>query len=130
MAKNMNVASRRTVRCSRLLIKQGDMGGEGGRIGNRTADKVLTQEEWDQGIRFNEQGVKYLEEKEDDTLEDTLRSIHDRLVARRQDRASLGERTINITTGEGITAEVIAAARRFGAGGAVPLIEDHSGDIL
>lgn len=38
-----------------LLIKRGDLGG---RIGGRTADKVLTWEEWQDGLRFDGEGNK------------------------------------------------------------------------
>ena len=105
-----------------LLIKHGDLGGDGARIGSRTADRVITQEEWDEGIRFNGWGEKYEEESAEDmrsALLKKLETMYERTVA-------AGQRQVNIQTGEGFTPEVLAAARRFGAGGMVPLIEDHS----
>lgn len=107
-----------------LLIKNGNMGGDGGRIGNRTADKVLTQEEWDEGIRFNGFGDKVEAESSEEIrakLDSKMKLIFERSAAH-------GLRHVNIKTGEGFTPEVLAAAQRFGGGGSVPLIEDHSGD--
>tara|TARA_R100001244_G_scaffold9454_2_gene11458 strand:+ start:17619 stop:18395 length:777 start_codon:yes stop_codon:yes gene_type:complete len=44
-----------------LLIKRGDLGG---RIGSRTADQVITWEEWQDGLRFDEEGNKVTLEEE------------------------------------------------------------------
>jgi hypothetical protein len=38
-----------------LLIRRGDLGG---RVGARTADRVLTWEEWQDGLRFDDDGNK------------------------------------------------------------------------
>ncbi|SIO21764.1 hypothetical protein SAMN02745824_3397 [Parasphingorhabdus marina DSM 22363] len=103
-----------------LLIKHGDMGGDGAgrqRIGNRTADKILTQDEWRAGMGFDGRGEKV----DAVTLYgDTRARIDaklDRMRARlEQEQERTGERRINIRTGEGITPEVIAAVQRFAAG--------------
>lgn len=103
-----------------LLIKHGDMGGDGAgrqRVGNRTADKVLTFEEWREGFGFDTNGqkidgaeLKAQTRAQIDAKLDRMRAA----LERRQEET--GEREINIKTGEGITAEVIAAVRRFAAG--------------
>ncbi len=98
-----------------LLIKHGDMGADGQRIGNRTADKVITHEEWDNGIRFDRDGAKISEAPGEirAKIDAKLDLMRERLHARKRQMYEGGERTINIKTGEGITAEVALAARRF-----------------
>ncbi|MEM8918572.1 MAG: hypothetical protein AAGE37_06880 [Pseudomonadota bacterium] len=102
-----------------LLIKHGDMGGDGAgrqRVGNRTADKVLTLEEWRAGKEFDSHGRKIDGESVEQIrarIDAKLDAMRERLARRQQET---GERKINIRTGEGITAEVIAAVRRFAAG--------------
>lgn len=77
-----------------LLIKRGDLGG---RIGARTADKVITWEEWQDGVRFDDEGRKVSEREQQEavrrTLEAKLGAMHDKLVAeRRQEQAQLRAR--------------------------------------
>lgn len=103
-----------------LLIKHGDMGGDGGRIGNRTADKVITLEEWDDGIRFDASGAKY----EEPSAEDMREALRQKLIIMQGRAMNNGQRHVNINTGEGFTPEVLAAAQRFGGGDAAKLIED------
>lgn len=100
-----------------LLIKHGDMGSGDQRVGNRTADKVLTFEEWREGFGFDTNGqkidgaeLKAQTRAQIDAKLDRMRAA----LERRQEET--GEREINIKTGEGITAEVIAAVQRFAAG--------------
>ncbi len=99
-----------------LLIKHGDMGGDGSgqqRVGNRTADKILTLEEWREGKEFDSHGRKIDGESMEDIrarIDAKLDAMRERLERRQQET---GERKINIKTGEGITAEVIAAVERF-----------------
>ncbi|MEP2379431.1 hypothetical protein, partial [Parasphingorhabdus sp.] len=98
-----------------LLIKQGDLDGK---IGNHTADKVITLEEWQAGFRFDDEGRKH-----DDTesaaevrarIDAKLNMMRANLERRRaREQQETGERKINIKTGEGVTAEVVAAVRRF-----------------
>ena len=68
-----------------LLIKRGDLGG---RIGARTADKVLTWEEWQDGVRFDADGKKIDEPEEAAAvraaLDAKLDAMRERLLARRQ----------------------------------------------
>tara|TARA_R110001599_G_scaffold224251_1_gene423421 strand:- start:824 stop:1576 length:753 start_codon:yes stop_codon:yes gene_type:complete len=67
-----------------LLIKRGDLGG---RIGGRTADKVLTWEEWQDGLRFDEQGNKVSQHEEmlavRKSLDAKLGDMRMKLLARR-----------------------------------------------
>ncbi|MEQ8745103.1 hypothetical protein [Parasphingorhabdus sp.] len=67
-----------------LLIKRGDLGG---RIGARTADKVLTWEEWQDGLRFDEQGNKVSEREQAEavrkSLDAKLGDMRMKLLARR-----------------------------------------------
>ncbi|PHR18654.1 MAG: hypothetical protein COA41_09620 [Sphingopyxis sp.] len=77
-----------------LLIKRGDLGG---RIGSRTADKVISWEEWQDGVRFDDEGSKVSEREQQEavrrTLEAKLSAMHDKLVAeRRQEQAQLRAR--------------------------------------
>lgn len=100
-----------------LLIKQGDIGGK---VGNHTADKVITLEEWEAGIRFDHRG-----EKTDQTesaaevrarIDAKLNLMRANLERRRaREQQETGERRINIKTGEGVTAEIIAAVQHFAA---------------
>lgn len=68
-----------------LLIRRGDLGG---RIGSRTADRVLTWEEWQDGVRFDADGKK-IDEREEAAavraaLDAKLDAMRARLLARRQ----------------------------------------------
>ena len=67
-----------------LLIKRGDLGG---RIGARTADKVLTWEEWQDGLRFDDEGNKVSEQEEAEavrkSLDAKLGDMRMKLLARR-----------------------------------------------
>ena len=68
-----------------LLIKRGDLGG---RVGSRTADRVLTWEEWQDGVRFDADGKK-IDEREEAAavraaLDAKLDAMRERLLARRQ----------------------------------------------
>lgn len=107
-----------------LLIKQGELGGN---IGNPGADpgaqphddKVITLEEWEAGFRFDGNGRKHddTESAADvrariDAKLNMMRANLERRRARSQEET--GERRINIRTGEGVTAEIIAAVRGFG----------------
>ncbi|QJB70194.1 hypothetical protein HF685_13600 [Parasphingorhabdus halotolerans] len=101
-----------------LLLKRGDLAGEngGGRIGNRTADQVITKEEWDAGIRFDERGKKLQQPSQGQMraeLEAKLGRMRERWLERNRELGDGGERKINIKTGEGIDQEVIEAVQRF-----------------
>jgi len=67
-----------------LLIKRGDLGG---RIGARTADKVITWEEWQDGVRFDDDGNKIDEREAAEimrkTLDAKLGDMRMKLLARR-----------------------------------------------
>jgi hypothetical protein len=67
-----------------LLIKRGDLGG---RIGSRTADQVITWEEWQDGVRFDGEGNKVDEREEAEAIRKALdRKLGDmrmKLLARR-----------------------------------------------
>ena len=67
-----------------LLIKRGDLGG---RIGARTADKVITWEEWQDGVRFDGDGNKIDESEEmaavSQSLDAKLGDMRMKLLARR-----------------------------------------------
>ncbi|WP_173203764.1 hypothetical protein [Sphingopyxis sp. BSNA05] len=67
-----------------LLIKRGDLGG---RIGARTADQVITWEEWQDGVRFDGEGNKIDEREEAEAIRKSLdRKLGDmrmKLLARR-----------------------------------------------
>ena len=67
-----------------LLIKRGDLGG---RIGARTADKVITWEEWQDGLRFDDEGNKVSQHEEmlavRASLEAKLGDMRTKLLARR-----------------------------------------------
>jgi len=67
-----------------LLIKRGDLGG---RIGARTADQVITWEEWQDGVRFDERGNKVDKSEEAEAVSKSLdRKLGDmrmKLLARR-----------------------------------------------
>ncbi|ATW02362.1 hypothetical protein CHN51_01595 [Sphingorhabdus sp. YGSMI21] len=67
-----------------LLIKRGDLGG---RIGARTADQVITWEEWQDGVRFDGEGKKIDEREEREAIHKSLdRKLGDmrmKLLARR-----------------------------------------------
>ncbi|VWX56117.1 conserved hypothetical protein [Sphingorhabdus sp. 109] len=52
-----------------LLIKRGDLGG---RIGSRTADQVITWEEWQDGVRFDAEGKKIDEREEAEQVRASL----------------------------------------------------------
>ncbi len=100
-----------------LLIKRGDMsalsGGEGAgrqRIGSRTADRVITWEEWQAGVRFDDWGKKYEEKLDGAALDAKLRDMFDRAHA---DAHRKGQRIVNVKTGKGFDEEVCTAARRF-----------------
>ena len=105
-----------------LLIKHGDLGGDGARIGNRTADKLLTVEERRQGYDFDDAGEKVDRTEHHNRVRQKL---DDKINQMRERMHTRGDRTVNVKTGEGFTAEVLAAARRFGGGGGVPLLEDR-----
>ena len=67
-----------------ILIKRGDLGG---RIGARTADKVITWEEWQDGVRFDDEGNK-IDEREEaaavhKALDRKLGDMRMKLLARR-----------------------------------------------
>ena len=66
-----------------LLIKRGDLGG---RIGSRTADRVLTWEEWQDGWRFDDEGNKVTQEAEAAavraSLDAKLAAMHEKIMAR------------------------------------------------
>jgi len=68
-----------------LLIKRGDLGG---RVGSRTADQVITWEEWQDGLRFDEAGNKVSEQEEMMTvrasLDAKLGAMRVKLLARQQ----------------------------------------------
>ena len=68
-----------------LLIKRGDLGG---RIGARTADQVLTWEEWQDGLRFDEAGKKVSEREQAEavrrSLDAKLAAMHERLRPQQQ----------------------------------------------
>jgi len=68
-----------------LLIKRGDLGG---RVGSRTADKVITWEEWQDGLRFDEAGNKVSEQEEmmavRASLDAKLGAMRVKLLARQQ----------------------------------------------
>ena len=67
-----------------LLIRRGDLGG---RIGARTADKVITWEEWQAGVRFDDRGNKIDQREEAEmvrkTLDAKLGDMRMKLLARR-----------------------------------------------
>ena len=67
-----------------LLIRRSDLGGK---IGARTADKVLTWEEWQAGLRFDDQGQKVDESVEAEavwqSLDRKLADMRVKLLARR-----------------------------------------------
>ena len=67
-----------------LLIKRGDLGG---RIGARTADKVITWEEWQDGVRFDAEGNKIDQREEAEmvrkSLDAKLGDMRMKLLARR-----------------------------------------------
>jgi hypothetical protein len=67
-----------------LLIRRGDLGGQ---IGSRTADKVITWEEWQDGVRFDDEGNKIDEREEREAVHKALdRKLGDmrmKLLARR-----------------------------------------------
>lgn len=67
-----------------LLIKRGDLGG---RIGARTADQVITWEEWQDGVRFDERGNKVDKSEEaaavSKSLDRKLGDMRMKLLARR-----------------------------------------------
>ena len=68
-----------------LLIRRGDLGG---RIGARTADRVLTWEEWQDGLRFDEAGNKVSEREQAEavrrSLDAKLAAMHERLRPQQQ----------------------------------------------
>lgn len=103
-----------------LLIKHGDMGG---RIGSHAADRVITREEWDDGFRFDGEGKKYDTTQDASRMRDALDAKISQMRQRMQDR---GDRTVNVKTGEGFTAEVLAAVKHFHGEEPVLLLEDHS----
>ena len=90
-----------------LLIKQGDLGGK---VGGRTADKILTLEEWEAGHRFGPDGAKYIEPP----VSDIRQRLDERLSQMRRRLQASGSRHIDIHTGEGITREVHDAVLRHG----------------
>lgn len=67
-----------------LLIKRGDLGG---RVGARTADRVITWEEWQDGVRFDGEGNKIDESEEmaavSKSLDRKLGDMRMKLLARR-----------------------------------------------
>ena len=85
-----------------LLIRRGDLGG---RIGARTADRVLTWEEWQDGLRFDEAGNKVSEREQAEavrrSLDAKLGAMHERLMAQRQrEEAELRAREARVAAWE------------------------------
>ena len=85
-----------------LLIKRGDLGG---RVGSRTADQVLTWEEWQDGMRFDDEGRKVsLREQQAAvraSLDAKLGAMREKLLAaRRQEEAELRAREARVAERE------------------------------
>jgi len=76
-----------------LLIKRGDLGG---RVGSRTADKVITWEEWQDGLRFDGEGNKVSEQEEmmavRASLDAKLGAMRVKLLARDASKRAAEER--------------------------------------
>jgi hypothetical protein len=85
-----------------LLIKRGDLGG---RVGSRTADQVITWEEWQDGLRFDEAGNKVSEQEEmmavRASLDAKLGDMRVKLLARQQqEEAALQAREARVAEWE------------------------------
>lgn len=100
-----------------LLIKHGVGGAPGnegahgrigGRTGARTADRVISWEEWQDGIQFDTAGKKY----QAMPPSEVRASLDAKLAAMRERLDESDLRSINIRTGEGIDEEIIAAVLR------------------